>query len=131
MSSGLGLKFWLIRSRTTKSLPVPCIFVNCSCMSVSTGAVPRRAGGQAVFSPQQVGDGFALPHQIHVLAVDHDLGGATAGVVVGAHGEAVGTRAEHGEQVALPEIQRAILAQKVSRLTHRPHNVPMRKLSVF
>ena len=58
-------------------------------------------------------------------AVDEDLGGAGAGVVVGGHDHAVGPGREGGQQVAAVEPgQGTVLGQEVAALADRADHVP-------
>src|SRR5574343_680143 len=83
---------WLTRSSTMKSLPRPCILVKRSSMDL----LRKQA-----FAGVEFLEGFATTHFVGLLPIHHHLGGTAAGVVVGAHDEAVGTGRAHGQQVAL------------------------------
>src|SRR5690625_5686827 len=50
------------------------------------------SSGKNTLASHQFGMGFAGAHQMAAVAVDHDLGGPRAAVVVGAHAEAIGDR---------------------------------------
>ena len=58
------------------------------------------------------------------VAVDQDLGGHRAGVVVGGHGESVGAGAHQGDDIALLEVgDLAVLAEEVAGLADRADDI--------
>src|SRR5699024_1749309 len=69
---------------------------------------------QNLLAGKQLGYGFAPAHQMVPVAVHHDLGGASAGVVIGRHDKAVGSCRTNRQQVTFFHYQCPFLAEKVS-----------------
>ena len=72
----------------------------------------------------EVVPGLALASDRDLCALDEDLGGQGAGVVVGGHGEAVGSRAHEGDYVVGLEIgEFAVLAEEVATFADGAHHI--------
>nr|ART36558.1 C435 [uncultured bacterium] len=61
---------------------------------------------------------------MHPVAIDHHLGRSRPGVVVAAHGKAVGAGVAQRQQIALGQRQRACVGQEIAALAHRPDQLP-------
>jgi len=70
----------------------------------------------------------SLPRPCLVTVHQH-LGGAAAGVVVGAHDEAVGAGRTHRQQVTFGQCQLAILGEEVAGLADRPDDVVVARIA--
>src|SRR5471032_935384 len=75
------------------------------------------------FACEQLLHFFAFTHSPGTFAIDHDFGGARARIVVRAHHEAVRTRREDRDQIALFDGEFPILAEPVAAFANRTDDV--------
>ena len=80
--------------------------------------------GSMRFVREKICDALARPDEMSAVAVDDDLAGARARIVVGAHHEAVGAGGAHGEEVALGERELAIAREEIAALAHGSDDLP-------
>src|SRR5262249_37649306 len=72
----------------------------------------------------QIGHALPRPSEMDAVRLDDHFAGTRSRVVVGAHHEAVGTGAAHGEQIARFQRELAVLREEVGALANGSYDLP-------